>query len=235
MLPPMRPRHYSISSSPLYSPTSCTITYSVIDNESYSGHGRFQGVTGSYLSALKQGDTIQVAVRATNKLFRLPSDIETTSVIMFCAGTGLAPFRGFLQERATQIRFSNRKLGPAILFVGCRSPKEDRLYSEEMDAWIAEGVVEVRYAFSKDPASSEGCKYVQDRMLHDKEDIKKYWEGGAKIYVCGSPELMEAVGKAGRQIVQEEQKKSGVDWSDQDVEEWFEKRKNERFVTDVFR
>ncbi|KAI9663870.1 MAG: hypothetical protein M1821_007360 [Bathelium mastoideum] len=235
LLSPMRPRYYSISSSPLTNPTTCTITYAVIDSPGLSGQGRFIGVTGSYLSDLRAGDQVQVSVRSTNKFFRLPNDITNTPLLMLCAGTGIAPLRGFVQERATQIEAGRKDLARALLFVGCRSDSTDRLYAEEFDRWAAMGAVDVRYAFSQEPEKSDGCKYLQDRMLRNKDDIRDLWRKGAKVYVCGSPEIAMEAGKAARQIVKEAAAEMGTDGTDETVDKWFETNKNERIVSDVFR
>jgi cytochrome P450 / NADPH-cytochrome P450 reductase len=235
LLPPLRLRHYSISSSPLHDPHVCTLTYSVLDEPSLSDHEkRFQGVTGSYLRSLKEGDQILVSVRSTNKFFRLPTDVEKTPLLMFCAGSGIAPFRGFVQERGVLIKEGGRELAPALLFVGCRSRTLDRLYGAEFDEWVRLGAVDIRYAFSTEQQESECCKYVQDRIVKDKDDVYKLWEQGAKVYICGSNRLSKGVGEAARAIMKERSKQRGKELSDEDLHEWFSKMRNERFVADVF-
>ena len=159
----------------------------MIDTKSLSDpEQRFEGVTGTYLQGLIVGDSIQVSVRPTaKKTFRLPADSEETPLLMFAAGTGLAPFRGFLEERALQIN-SGRKLAPALLFLGCRSETKDRLYAELLDRWVKESVVDVRYAFSKEQDASHECAYVPERMILDAEEIVTLWRSGARAYVCGT-------------------------------------------------
>ncbi|TGO27340.1 hypothetical protein BPAE_0043g00130 [Botrytis paeoniae] len=154
-LSPLRVRYYSISSSPLNSPNTCTITYNILSIPSFSGPGHYAGICGTYLSYLLPGDPIKVSVRpGSEKLFHLPLDIKRTPLLMFCAGTGIAPFRGFIQQRAMQAAASpDRKLAPAILFVGCRSSTSDRLYAREFDRWEDHGVVDIRYSFSRDSDS----------------------------------------------------------------------------------
>jgi cytochrome P450 / NADPH-cytochrome P450 reductase len=235
MLPPLRTRHYSISSSPLADPATCTITYGIIDESAKSGVGRYQGVTGTYLASLKPGDEISVSVRATNKYFHLPAEVDTTPIIMFGAGTGLAPFRGFVQERVQQIA-AGRTLAPALLFFGCRDVERDRLYGSELDDWARTGAVDVRYAFSRDPSHTlaAGCKYIQDRMLKDREDVRRLWRSGAKVFTCGSPAVSESVGKAGKEILKWSLEQSGKTVTDEEARQWFAERRNERFVVDVF-
>ncbi|KAF7296584.1 hypothetical protein HMN09_01065800 [Mycena chlorophos] len=202
MLPPLQPRYYSISSSPLADASRCSLTYTVIEGRSWADTGSeadsFIGVSGSYLSSLSVGDSALVGVRSTNKLFRLPANPENTPLVMICAGSGIAPFRGFVQERAVLMQEGGRELAKAILFVGCRA-RGERLYVEEMDAWARAGVVDVRYAFSQD--SDGGCKYVQDRMLADERDVLEMFHAGARFYICAGPEVAKGVGRAARDIV----------------------------------
>ena len=237
MLPPMRTRHYSISSSPLANPKHCTITYGVIEAPSHSGEGQFHGVAGTYLKSLKPGDPIQVSVRPANKAFRLPLQADRTPIMMFGAGTGLAPFRGFIQQRSEMIKAGNKALAPAILFAGCRSHTKDRLYADEVDEWIGQGAVNVKYAFSKesDHPSAEGCSYVQDRMVKDRHDIYDMWDKGVKIYTCGTPTLAKSVREAAHHIVRKRLEEKGVaDMEEEKLDEWFRSQKGERFATDVF-
>ena len=232
MLPPLRPRHYSISSSPFQDPATCVLTYSIINEVAKSGMGRYIGVTSAYLASLKPGDEALVSVRATNKFFHLPADSDTP-IVMFGAGTGLAPFRGFVQERATQLA-AGRNLAPALLFMGCRSSTKDRLYAEEMDAWAKAGAVDVRYAFSQEPENSEGCKYVQERLLKDKDDVLRLWRAGAKVFTCGGPQVSSRIGDAAKAVLLESAKERGEKMTEEQVEEWFRQRRNERYVVDVF-
>jgi cytochrome P450/NADPH-cytochrome P450 reductase len=235
MLPSLKPRHYSISSSPLANPGVCTLTYSIIDAPSLSGlPDRFQAVAGTYLQTLGPGDPIQVGVRSTNRIFRPPTNPENTPLVMFCAGSGLAPFRGFVQERAELISEGKRKLAPALLFVGCRAPDNDRLYADEFDHWTKLGAVEVYYAYSRAPESSCGCKYVQHRILHEKDRVGALWRSGAKIYTCGSRDVATEIGLAAKTLVKERMEAIGTPFTDKQVDQWLEEKKNERFVSDIF-
>jgi cytochrome P450/NADPH-cytochrome P450 reductase len=235
LLQPLRLRHYSISSSPLPNARICTLTYSVIDEPSTVDHQkRFQGVTGTYLRSLGPGDQILVSIRSTNKFFHLPIDMDKTPIMMFCAGSGIAPFRGFIQERAVLIQEGNRKLAPALLFVGCRSPKTDRLYGDQFDEWVRIGAVDIRYAFSRDPDASQGCKYIQDRLIKDKEEVYNTWDSGAKVFICGSGQLAKEFGQAARTVIKERMAAHGKDISDEKLNDWIANMRNDRFVADVF-
>lgn len=162
MLPPMRTRQYSISSSPLWNPQRVTLTVSILNSPAISGsENSFLGVASNYLDTLRPGHKAQISVRSSSGQFRLPNDV-VTPIVLFCAGSGIAPMRGFIQERALQKR-SGREVGKMLLFFGCRTPKDDYLYSDtDLKEWTGLGAVDVRPAFSRSLQDSEGCKYVQE-------------------------------------------------------------------------
>ncbi|KAK1996528.1 cytochrome P450 [Colletotrichum falcatum] len=234
MLPPMRVRQYSISSSPLVDPGIATLTYGVLDEPALSGQGRHIGVTSSYLSSLAAGDRIQVSIRVAQGGFRLPVDMDKTPLLCVAAGTGLAPFRAFVQERATLIA-AGRQLAPAILFFGCRDPAADDLYRQEFDKWEAAGAVRIYRAYSRRPDASGGCKYVQDRIWRERESLYSLWDRGARIYVCGSNKVAEGIKTV---LLRAAREKSEIDdgkpMTDDELEEWFDGIRNERYATDVF-
>lgn len=259
LLPPMRTRHYSISSSPLASPQSATLTYAVLDAPAWyqpngdssststatktngtagkaEPHHRFLGVAGSYMRSLTPGDRVLVSVRSTNKYFRLPLDMQSTPVVMMCNGSGIAPFRGFCQERATLIAEGGKRLAPAVLFAGCRRPGRDQLYQEELEAWAKLGAVDVRWVFSQQHAEGgeDGCRYVQDRMLRDREDIDRLWLEGARFYICGSKSLAKGIGAVARRLIAAGAKRNGKDYTPEEVNAFVKRMRNERFVTDIF-
>lgn len=119
------------------------------------------------------------------------------------------------------------KLAPALLFFGCRSPDQDDLYREEMDAWEAAGAVEVVRAYSRAPEQSGGCAHVDDAVWANRERCSELWQQGAKVYVCGS----RGVGQAAQEAVL----KIGSENGDSErVKEWFDGLRNTRYVTDIF-
>ncbi len=220
----------SISSSPLADPAKVTLTYSVLEQPALSGQGAHVGVATNFLAGLVPGERLHVAVRPS-KSFHLPSDAENTPIVCVAAGSGMAPFRGFMQERAAMIG-AGRKVAPALLFFGCRNPDKDDLYADELARWEELGAVEVRRAYSRVPEKSFGCKYVQHRLSHDREEVYKLWDRGAKIYVCGSRDVGKAVEAVCIDMVQESG--SSKDVTEDKAKAWFEKQRNERYVTDVF-
>lgn len=235
LLPPMRVRQYSISSSPLADPARCTLTYSVLDAPALSGEGRRHlGVATSYLASLQAGDKLHVAVRPSHASFHPPLDAGSTPVVMIAAGAGLAPFRGFVQERAAVLG-AGRQLAPALLFFGCRSPDQDDLYREELARWEALGAVSVRRSYSRQPAASEGCARVHDRLWRDRAEVRALWDAGARVYVCGSRGVAESVREVAiRMYVDGARVDHGKELSVEEATERFDAMRHERFATDVF-
>jgi len=239
MLPPMRMRQYSISSSPLAELNRAVLTYSVLDEESGYG-GSKVGVATGYLSGLQEGDVLRVSVRPSHASFHLPEvkpGDEDKPIIMVAAGTGIAPFRGFIEERAVLLSSEKNKirkttLAPALFFFGCRDPDKDDLYKTELDAWETVGAVTAVYrAYSRKTEESAGCKYVQDRLWNEREEVMRLWEKGAKVYICGDRAMGEGVKNMFVRILAE---KGGERMTLESAREWFEGLKNVRWAVDVF-
>jgi cytochrome P450/NADPH-cytochrome P450 reductase len=180
MLPPLRPRYYSISSSPLAAQRLLSITVAVLSEPARSGHGAYYGAASTHLSQKERGQTVFCFVRDNQSRFRLPADPKVP-LILVGPGTGIAPFRGFLQERQAVAR-KGVELGPALLFFGCRHPEHDDLYRAELDAFAADGLVDVVTAYSR--AQPEKV-YVQDQIARHAERVWELLEKGGAIYVCG--------------------------------------------------
>jgi cytochrome P450 / NADPH-cytochrome P450 reductase len=191
MLSLLAPRYYSISSSPSADPARCSVTVAVVEGPAHSGLGQYKGICSNYLAGRRAGETIHATVRETKAGFRLPDD-ASVPIIMIGPGTGLAPFRGFLQERAA-LRAKGVSLGPAMLFFGCRHPDQDYLYADELKAFAGDGITELHTAFSR----SDGPKtYVQHLIAAQKGRVWSLIEKGAVIYVCGDGGKMEPDVKA---------------------------------------
>ncbi len=185
-LQPLRPRYYSISSSPLTDPQTASITVAVVDGPARSGCGSYGGVCSTYLARLTPGETVMGFVRNPNTPFRLPTD-PLTPLIMIGAGTGLAPFRGFLQERAAS-QTNGKVIGPSMLFFGFRNPQHDYLYEEELSDYEARGITTVVPAMSR--AEGQPRRYVQQAIREHAGDVWNLLQEGAVIYVCGDASRM---------------------------------------------
>jgi cytochrome P450/NADPH-cytochrome P450 reductase len=213
MLSLLAPRYYSISSSPSGDPARCSVTVGVVEAPASSGRGIYHGVCSNYLAGRRAGDMVHATVRETKAGFRLPAD-ASVPIIMIGPGTGLAPFRGFLQERAA-LKAAAKSLGPAMLFFGCRHPEQDYLYAGELKAFAADGITELHTAFSR----GDGPKaYVQHLVAEQKDRVWNLIEQDAIIYVCGDGGKMEPDVKAALVAIYRERtgadENAGLKWID---------------------
>lgn len=186
-------RFYSIASSLKEHPKSVHIA--AVVSRAVTATGRVHnGICTSWLAKKKAGDTVPCFLRAST--FRMPKD-PSTPLIMIGPGTGLAPFRGFLQERR-----ATKASGYAILFFGCQARDVDFLYDKDLHGHLQDGSLnELILAFSREGPQKV---YVQHRMLEHKEKLWNLLEKGAHVYVCGDAKYMaKDVHKALRTIVEE--------------------------------
>ncbi|GHO42513.1 bifunctional cytochrome P450/NADPH--P450 reductase [Ktedonospora formicarum] len=226
MLTPIRPRYYSISSSPLKDPKHCSITVGVIDEPAWSGHGTYQGVCSNHLRSMQDGNIAYAFVRDTKSTFRLPEDARTP-LIMIGPGTGLAPFRGFLQEREAQ-KNAGQEIGPSLLFFGCRHPQQDFIYEDELKAFERADITELHTAFSRVQAEKV---YVQHRLWEQRGRVWELIESGAVIYVCGDASQMAPDVQATFARIYQEQTGKGP----QEAAEWLQKLSDSnRYLVDVW-
>ena len=193
-----------------------------------AGRGRHRGVASGYLAGLEPGARVSVAVRPSQAAFHPPSD-PLVPLVMICAGSGIAPFHGFLQERAIQHR-SGIPVGPALLFFGVTHPEVDHLYRDELRDWEAAGVVSVRMSFSRAPEGE--VRYVQHRLWQDRDDVAALFRRGATVFVCGDGEHMAPAVRATFIRICEE--KLGIGLAE--AEAWADRLEHEtgRYVADVF-
>jgi sulfite reductase (NADPH) flavoprotein alpha-component len=178
-LPALKPRLYSIASSLRATPGQVHLCVGVVRD---TRRGRVRnGVASAFLAdrALNHGE-IQGFIQTSH--FRLPTDPKTP-VIMVGPGTGIAPFRAFLQERAALgLR------GKSWLFFGDRRRATDLLFAEELEGWLADGTLaKLDLAFSRDQKEKV---YVQDRMRAQAGDLWRWLQEGAHFYVCGDASRM---------------------------------------------
>ncbi|WP_406248405.1 bifunctional nitrate reductase/sulfite reductase flavoprotein subunit alpha [Streptomyces anulatus] len=180
VLGPLRPRLYSIASSPLVDPHRMRLTVSVIRYESHRGRVR-KGVASTFLADAEPDSPLSVFVQRNDR-FRPPAD-PATPMIMVGPGTGVAPFLGFLEER--------RALGhPGAnwLFFGEQHRATDFYYRDELDALSRSGTLtRLDTAFSRDQRAKV---YVQDRMREHGAQLWSWLRDGAHLYVCGDASRM---------------------------------------------
>lgn len=188
LLTPLAPRYYSISSSARIDPRTCSITVGALVAPARSGRGEYQGVCSSYLFEQGEDGVVYAFVRDTSSAFRLPGD-PTRPVLMIAAGTGIAPFRGFLAERAA-LRAAGAELGPAMLVFGCRHPQTDLLYGDELAELAEAANTQLACAFSRVPGLPK--VYVQDRIRQMGDTVWPLLDGGS-VLVCGSTQMAAGV------------------------------------------
>src|SRR5262249_54449742 len=143
----------------------CSLTTVVVQAPARSGRGTYEGIASTYLARHPTDSVIDGFVRSPHMPFRPPED-TMIPLIMIGPGTGVAPFRGFLQERAA-LKEQGKRLGPALLFFGCRHAEQDHLYREEMEAFARQGVATVYTAYSRMEGRPKA--YVQD-LLREHAD-----------------------------------------------------------------
>ncbi|PEO07597.1 bifunctional cytochrome P450/NADPH--P450 reductase [Bacillus toyonensis] len=186
LLPALRPRYYSISSSPRVNDQKLSITVGVVEDNAWSGNGKYRGIASTYLAQLKEGDSITCFISNSQSGFELPKNPKTP-IIMVGPGTGIAPFRGFLQARKS-MKINGESLGEAHLYFGCRSPQEDYLYQEELEQTQKEGIMVLHTAFSR--MKHQPKIYVQHLIKQDAEKVINLLNQGAHLYICGDGRKM---------------------------------------------
>jgi NADPH-ferrihemoprotein reductase len=206
----LQPRYYSISSSSLVQPTKIAIT-AVVESQMLVGKkDPFRGVATNYLLALKQKqngdpkpcpfgqtyeitgprnayDGIHVPVHVRHSNFKLPSN-PSRPIIMVGPGTGVAPFRAFVQERA-KLAQDGKEVGRSLLFFGCRKREQDFMYESEWEERkeALGDKFELITAFSREGPSKV---YVQHRLKERAKEVNELLEQKAYFYVCGDASNM---------------------------------------------
>lgn len=176
---PMKRREYSIASCQAVTPTSVALMVVVVNWVDPKGRDRF-GQATKYLSGLKVGAPITVSVKPS--VMKLPPK-STQPIIMAGLGTGLAPFRAFVQHRALE-KSQGKAIGAVLLYMGSRHQREEYCYGEEWEAYQAAGVITLLgRAFSRDQPQKI---YIQDRMRQTLDQITQaYIKDEGAFYLCG--------------------------------------------------
>ena len=180
LLRPLPPRLYSVASAPEAVDGDAHLLIGAVR---WHSHGRSRrGVASTYVADRRRaGETLSVHVKP-NPHFRLPADPDR-KVVMIGPGTGVAPFRGFLQRRE-----AIGATGNTWLFFGARQFTHDFLYQLEFQDWLASGVLgRLDLAFSRDQPEKI---YVQDRMWEARAALWRWLDDGAAVYVCGDAKGM---------------------------------------------
>ncbi|KAH8690310.1 putative NADPH-cytochrome P450 reductase [Talaromyces proteolyticus] len=256
-LPAMQPRYYSISSSSIVQPRQVALTTVVSDSYINTDRGieRIHGLATNYMFATTsslssdldrprdhpygltyplngpdgalQDGKIYAHIRKSQ--FKLPTS-SSSSIIMIAAGTGVAPFRGFLHERS-RLKTMGREVGRTILYYGCRRPNEDDLYSDEFSTLkeIMGNNLQIINVFSRE--NPERKVYVQDRIMEHTDDLFNLLVNeDAYLYICGSAKMARDVTiKIGETL------KEMSCWNDVELRSWMEgQKKHGRWQEDVW-
>lgn len=221
LLRKLPPREYSISSSYKATPDEVHITVGAVR---YNAHGRDRtGVCSvQFAERIQEGDTVPIYLKR-NPNFKFPQN-EETPVIMIGPGTGVAPFRSYMQERE-ELGFK----GNTWLFFGEQHFTTDFLYQTEWQEWLNDGTLsKLDVAFSRD---TDQKVYVQHKIAENSEQFNQWIENGGAIYVCGDESKMaKDVHLAIREVLMKEQ-----NLSEEDAEEYLKQlKRDKRYQRDVY-
>ncbi len=215
------PRLYSIASAQAEVEEEVHLTVGLVSYEN-NGHSRFGGASHFLANRLEEVEEVRIFVEH-NDNFRLPSDNDTP-VIMIGPGTGVAPFRAFLQQRE-----ADGASGDNWMFFGDQTFTQDFLYQVEWQNYLKSGLLtRMDVAFSRDQAEKV---YVQDRLKEQAEDVFAWLERGAHVYICGDMSRMAKDVETTLLDIISEQGKLSLDQAEQYLKDL---RSNKRYQKDVY-
>lgn len=224
MITPIKPRHYSIASSQRMFPNQVHLLVVAVDWTTSSGKKRY-GQCTRYLANLPVGAEVTVSIKPS--VMKLPP-LDTQPVIMAGLGTGMAPFRAFIQERA-MAKAAGKEVGPMVLYFGSRNRRMEYLYGEELEAYHADGLLtHMGLAFSRDQKEKV---YIQHKMKEDAELLHELLVNkNGHFYLCGPtwpvPDVKDAVVYGLKHYGGIDEKKAS-----NLIEEWKEK---EKYILEVY-
>ncbi len=218
----LMPRLYSIASSPKVSPQGVHLTVAIVRYE--TNHRERVGVCSTFMADRVEVGETPVPVFVSNSHFGLPEDHADRDVIMVGPGTGIAPFRAFVQERDAV-----GAKGRNWVFFGDQHAATDFLYEDEWKDYTAKGAVtKLDLAWSRD---QEQKVYVQDKMRESAAELWSWLQGGALFYVCGDAKRMAKDVDQALHDIAAEQGQMSVE----DAAEWVKQlKKDKRYQRDVY-
>jgi sulfite reductase alpha subunit-like flavoprotein len=181
MIPSAKPRFYSIASAQSAMPTKLQLCIVIVDWKTASGELRYGSCTGYIRELQGKGEVVAVTVKPST--FTMPPS-DRYPIVMAGLGTGMAPFRSFVQDRAHK-KAKGKPVGPMALYYGARHKATDFLYGEELEKYQADGVLtELRPAFSRDQAHKV---YVQHKITEDPDVLYEMLiKMKGYFYLCGN-------------------------------------------------
>lgn len=222
LLSPLAPRYYSIASANTNA-NEVSILYRQVNyqREQRQRHG----VATQHLTGYEIGADLEAEIKH-NPTFKMPASTQTP-IVMLAAGTGLAPFIGFLQLREQALQ-QGEVLAKASLYFGESTEQHHCLLCDQLQAWQQAGVVDLQTVFSRDQADK---RYVQHRLLEQAAEVFEMLKNGAHLYICGSQhKLAVGVKDAMLQIFQQQGNMS----PEQAQSYWDSLRKEKRLQQDVY-
>ncbi|KAK9450249.1 uncharacterized protein V1518DRAFT_413351 [Limtongia smithiae] len=223
---PLKRREYSIASSQKVHPNEVHLLIVVVDWVDSKGRKRY-GQCSRYISQLKVGEELVVSVKPS--VMKLPA-LTTQPIIMSGLGTGLAPFKAFVEEKAFQLS-QGKEIGEIFLYLGSRHQKEEYLYGEFWEAHKAAGIItHIGAAFSRDQPEKI---YIQDRMRETiNELVPAFVEHQGVFYLCGPTWPVPDVTAVLEDVVKKDAEDRGVKVdAAKEVEELKEKS---RYILEVY-
>ncbi|XP_016091338.1 nitric oxide synthase, inducible-like [Sinocyclocheilus grahami] len=192
-LPLLKPRLYSVSSSLDRHPNELHLTVSVVEYHTQGGKGPLHfGTCSTWLNTIKRGHTVPCFVHRSGG-FHLPED-PSTPVILIGAGSGIAPFRSFWQQRIHDMKKTGLQVSPMTLLFGCRDSESDHLYKVETLKLRLDGILgNVNTAYSRQPGKPK--MYVQDvlREQLSEKAVEVLHKNAGHLYVCGGMNMARDV------------------------------------------